>query len=179
MTQVLDAHGGQKRAPDPLELELKAIVSFLMWVLRTELWSSRRAVYVLTWEPFFFQHKTTFLLSCCWGCMLVQLTITATSQPRTVGFVVSRSPLHHRARATRGGRTREFDCAYPKLGPGGCPAMGSHRIPLWGGEGAQSKALGTVGAGSGVPRPTWRPGPSAPQALGHPGAAGCRGRAEN
>ena len=39
--------------------------------------------------------------------MLVQLTITATSQPRTVGFVVSRSPLHHRARATQGDRRQE------------------------------------------------------------------------
>lgn len=32
------ALGGHKGESDPLELELQAVVSCLMWVLRTELW---------------------------------------------------------------------------------------------------------------------------------------------
>lgn len=31
------SHRGQKRAPDPLELELRVVVSSLTWVLGTEL----------------------------------------------------------------------------------------------------------------------------------------------
>lgn len=36
------AHGGQKRAVDPFELELQVVISQLTWVLRTGLWYSER-----------------------------------------------------------------------------------------------------------------------------------------
>lgn len=39
--------GGQKRVSDSLELKLQGTVSFLMWVLGTELWSLPRAVHIL------------------------------------------------------------------------------------------------------------------------------------
>ena len=38
-----DTCRGQKRASEPLELELQMVVSFLMWVLGTELKSSGQA----------------------------------------------------------------------------------------------------------------------------------------
>ena len=41
------AYGGQKRVLDPLELELQAFVSNLIWVLETILGSSVRATIVL------------------------------------------------------------------------------------------------------------------------------------
>lgn len=37
---------GQKTASDLLELEMQALVSLLLWMLRTELGASARAVYV-------------------------------------------------------------------------------------------------------------------------------------
>ena len=37
------AHGVEKKALDPLELELQTLVSSLMWVLGTKLWSSAKA----------------------------------------------------------------------------------------------------------------------------------------
>lgn len=36
-----DFQGGQKRVPDPLQLRIKAVMSYLMWVLGTELTSFR------------------------------------------------------------------------------------------------------------------------------------------
>jgi len=36
-------HVGQRRMPDPLELELQVVVSLLMWVLGVKLESSERA----------------------------------------------------------------------------------------------------------------------------------------
>lgn len=36
-------HRGQKRALDPLKLELHTVVSHTVWVLETKLWSSVRA----------------------------------------------------------------------------------------------------------------------------------------
>ena len=45
------AHGGQKRAPDTLELKLQAVESCLLWVLGTELRSCGRAASALTAEP--------------------------------------------------------------------------------------------------------------------------------
>ena len=41
------AQGDQKRASDPLELELEVVVSPLMWVLGTELGSSARTACIL------------------------------------------------------------------------------------------------------------------------------------
>ena len=43
----VDAHRGQKRVSDLLELELQAVVNSPLWVLGTELWSSARAANVL------------------------------------------------------------------------------------------------------------------------------------
>lgn len=40
-------------------------------------------------------------------------------------------------------------------------------------------SLGTAGAGSVVPRPAGRPGPSSSQALGHPGTSGSLRRSES
>lgn len=41
------AHQGEKRTTDPLELELKAVVSHLTWVLGTELRSPGRIIHAL------------------------------------------------------------------------------------------------------------------------------------
>jgi hypothetical protein len=71
---------------------------------------------------------------------------------------------------------RGRDCTYPR--PGRCPAV---RKPwdttpgVW----KQSLSCRAAGAGSGVPGPARSLGWSGSQALGHPGAAGSRRRAEN
>lgn len=45
--EPLSTSGGQKRASDPLELELEKVVSHLIWVLATEPGSSVRGVSAL------------------------------------------------------------------------------------------------------------------------------------
>lgn len=53
--------GGQKRVPDPLQLELQVFVRYLMWILRTELRSSLRAVHVTQFWAFLSSPELPFL----------------------------------------------------------------------------------------------------------------------
>lgn len=45
------AHGSQKRASDPLELELQEVLSHQEWVLGTKNWCSEKAARLLIIEP--------------------------------------------------------------------------------------------------------------------------------
>jgi hypothetical protein len=45
------AGGGQKKVSDPLELELKAVMSDLLWMLETEHGTGKQVRWLLTAEP--------------------------------------------------------------------------------------------------------------------------------
>ena len=73
---------------------------------------------------------------------------------------------------------QEADSAYPTPSLGRCWAVGQTRDTARG-MGKHNLRFRTAGAGSGIPRPGVGPGPSGSQTLGHLGAVGSLGRAEN
>lgn len=57
--------GSRKRVLGPTELELQVIVSYLLWVLETELWASVRAAHVLNHCAASSSHINSFFTASC------------------------------------------------------------------------------------------------------------------
>lgn len=73
VSRACNAYGGQKRASDPLFLELQAVVSCLVWMLGTEPRSSTRAACILTSKPSFQYWQVFCNISTCFiGCGITE-----------------------------------------------------------------------------------------------------------
>lgn len=79
----------QKRASDPVELELQVVMSYLIWVLGMELWCSARAISQCCFDPFLTsstltpnQYNTSFLNNLCGQTWLSPSTSQGSSWPQ-------------------------------------------------------------------------------------------------